>query len=277
MPELPEVESIRRSLRPHLLGHAPLRADLFRPDILHGPASPLDLLAGAVITDLQRHGKQMALIAEGPRRVLLVHLGMSGRLTWTPAAPHTLTETVNPSPSHLHARWVFPHGRLLFIDPRRFGGLTTLALDALPQRWADLGPDALTITGDQLRQRAGHSRRAVKACLLDQRVVAGVGNIYADEALFEARINPRRNAHRMSRADWHRLADAVRAVLAVAVAQGGSTLRDYADADGRPGAFTRLHRVYARGGQPCPRCGGILRTLTLAQRTTTRCPRCQKR
>ncbi len=273
MPELPEVESIRRSLRPHLLGHAPLRADLFRRDILLGPDSPLDLLAGAVITQLQRHGKQIALIAADPRRALLVHLGMTGRLTWTPTA---LDVTSDPPPPHLHARWVFPHGHLLFIDPRRFGGLTTLALDDLPQRWAALGPDALTITGDHLRQCAGHSRRAVKACLLDQRVLAGVGNIYADEALFEARINPRRSACRMSHTDWQRLADSVRSVLAVAVAEGGSTLRDYADADGRPGAFTRLHRVYARGGQPCPRCGGILRTLTLAQRTTTRCPRCQR-
>jgi formamidopyrimidine-DNA glycosylase len=288
MPELPEVETIRRSLQPRLLGQVPHRAELFRRDILDGPDAPADLLVGAVITDLQRHGKQLALIAEGARRAVLVHLGMTGRLTWaptllpplaplTPGDPAAPVEPSQAPPPHLHARWVFPHGHLHFIDPRRFGGLTTLRVEDLPARWAGLGPDALGVTADQLRLRAGRSRRAVKACLLDQRVVAGVGNIYADEALFRARIHPRRPACSLTGPAWRRLAEAIRSVLELAIAEGGSTLRDYADADGRRGRFTQRHHVYGRAGQTCGHCGGTLRSFTLLQRTTTYCPRCQRR
>lgn len=244
---------------------------LRRPDVVEGPRSAADLLAGAILVEIRRHGKQLALIGDAGR-VLVVQLGMTGRLVWRSAAGRHS----GPTP-HEHVRWRFEGGgTVAFIDPRRFGGLTPLpAADALRERWRALGPDALGIGPPALARGLHGSRRAVKAALLDQRVLAGVGNIYADEALFQAGIHPSRQAGSLRHEEIPRLAAAIRSVLRRAVRAGGSTVRDYVNADGAAGEFSRSHAVYGRGGAPCRRCGETLAVLRLAQRATVACPVCQ--
>lgn len=270
MPELPEVERVRQTLLPHIL-HRPIRrAELLRIDICNRAkgASPADLLQGDHITAIERRGKQLALLgARG--RILCIHLGMTGRLTWQP-------RSADPGfRKHLHVLWRFDEGLLTFHDPRRFGRLTTLPnRAALERSWSSLGPDALTATAADLA-RAASSRRAIKSVLLDQRILAGVGNIYADEALFLARIRPARRALLLRQADLNRLSAALRAVLRDAIAAGGSTLRDYRNADGEPGGNQNRLAVYGRAGLPCTRCGRTLRALRLAQRATVYCSFCQ--
>lgn len=284
MPELPEVETLRRSLEPLLLGRTFTAATLHRRDILilpgdppggfsrsrsmrrPQPAAPTHLLVGARIQALRRHGKQMAILsADG--RCLIVQLGMTGGLLLNNGVPG----------AHAHLRWVLDDRlELLFHDPRRFGGLRFLPNQAaLNAHWAALGPDALSISAQALVANAGTSARCIKAVLLDQAVLAGVGNIYADEALHRAAINPRRPGNSIRAHEWSLLAAAIRSILAAAIYARGSTLRDYRDASGAPGGAQTLHRVYGRGGQPCLTCGKTLKSATIAQRTTVYCPTCQ--
>ncbi len=290
MPELPEVESIRRSLAPRLLGNTVTAATLLRRDILVAPGdppggfprqragsrkrpvliTPADLLFGATITDLIRRGKQLAIVAARVDRALIVQLGMTGHLEFFPAAP------AHPAP-HVHAHWSLnTRGHFHFHDPRRFGALRVFrSLAALHEHWSALGPDALTITTDQLAAALTNTDRPIKAAILDQAVLAGVGNIYADESLHLARIHPRIRARRLALPQVDALAAAIRHVLAQAVAAGGSTLRNYTDADGRPGSFQSRHAVYGRAGESCLTCSSPLASALLAQRTTVWCPHCQ--
>ncbi len=277
MPELPEVETVRRGFERALLGSRVTRVDIRRRDVVRTPArpTPRDLFLHAVIAGTIRHGKQLAILA-GDGRAMIVHLGMSGRLR----AGARLDDGGSP---HTHLVWhaASRHaGRRVawFNDPRRFGGVWCFeSLDhARRARWNDLGPDALTIDGPALARGLASSARAIKACLLDQGVLAGVGNIYADEALFEARLSPVAPATSLGAGEVTRLASAIRSVLARAIDSGGSTLRDYIGADGRPGGFAVAHRVYGRAGQACVACHGRLVTATIAGRTTTWCPSCQR-
>jgi formamidopyrimidine-DNA glycosylase len=273
VPELPEVETVRLTLRP-LIGRRIASARLARQDICQTStgkrARPADLLAGRSIVELRRRGKQLALIADNGS-ILLIHLGMTGQLR--------LSNRNEPfaATNHIHASWTIDDGsRLTFRDPRRFGGLWTLpSPEALEDRWTALGPDALTITPTTLAAAAAGSRRHIKAMLLDQTILAGVGNIYADEALFLARIRPSRRAHKLKTGDCDRLASTIRTVLAAAIDHGGSTLRDYMNANGQPGSAQLRHLVYGRAGQPCTTCGRTLRSTLIAQRTTVHCPNCQ--
>jgi len=241
------------------------------------------LLLGATFTATQRRGKELALIAttaSQPPRVLCVHLGMTGQLRWHAALPPH-----NPK-EHIHILWELDGGGsvgtvMTFADPRRFGGLAGLdSLAALEDRWATLGPDALATPLDDLAAllvtELGRASRAVKAALLDQRIIAGVGNIYADEALFAARIHPRKLARRLSPDRVRLLATHIREILTRAVDAGGSTLRDYVNADGDRGQAQTLHQVYGRAGQPCPACGLSLQTGQVSQRTTVWCRACQR-
>jgi formamidopyrimidine-DNA glycosylase len=276
VPELPEVETVRRGLAPAMVGCLVERAVLHRKDYCvrsaGGPCRPRDLLEGAVVRAVERHGKQLAFIAEDGR-VLVAHLGMSGQL-------RALAPGVEPPRStHVHAVWMLDGGgRVIFRDPRRFGGLWVLKGEAeLRERWSRLGPDGLEITGEQLRERAGQSLRAIKAVLLDQSVVAGVGNIYADEALFLSRIHPLRAARSLRAEEYDSLAAAIRRTLLAAIAAKGSTLRDYRDASGEPGDAQAGHAVYGRAGEPCYGCHGKLKGMRVAQRATVWCPRCQPR
>jgi len=274
MPELPEVETVRRGLARSIVGRRVESARLLRRDVLRtgGRAGPAALLAGGTIAAALRRGKHLAIEARDGR-ALGVHLGMTGQLLVTrPGARAGRND-------HAHARWAFDDGTVLvFRDPRRFGGLWSYpSLDALrADRWADLGPDALRITAHELAVRLARGRRAVKAALLDQAVLAGVGNIYADEALLRAGVHPCREAGSLTRHELERLADSIRGVLREAIRAGGSTVRDYAGADGRPGRQQERNLVYGRGGQPCVRCERLLATGLVAQRRTVYCEACQR-
>lgn len=281
MPELPEVETVRRSLLPHLLGTRIDSVRIHRGDICEcrdernrrAAPTPHHLLAGDTITSILRLGKQLALVGDSGR-VVCVHLGMTGRLSVHAGA------IPNPRDPHDHVVWSLPHSRsLTFHDPRRFGGLWMFPSEAAlrTQRWNTLGPDALLLTGDHLARTLATSNRAVKAALLDQSVAAGIGNIYADEALFSANIHPMTRCSRIPTERWHLLAREVARILTNAIELGGSTIRDYVNADGTTGSAQASHNVYGRAGLPCHRCGETLQSGVVGQRTTVWCAHCQRR
>ena len=280
MPELPEVETFRRAVLRRLRGQRVVMAALHRRDMCESwvigargvrriRTTPDDLLQGAIVADVVRHGKQLAIVADNGRAVC-VHLGMSGSLTWT------IGEETSP---HTHAEWRTAKGRLLFVDPRRFGGLWTYPTpEALyAHRWAALGPDALTMPAAEFGIALASSRRPIKSALLDQSLIAGVGNIYADEALFAAGVHPLRPGATLAPEVIARLHVAVVDILSRAVAARGSSIRSYRDGDGKPGAYQAAHAVYDRSGRPCVVCGAILESRPVGGRTTTWCPSCQAR
>lgn len=283
MPELPEVEHLRRSIDPFLVGSRVVAVDVRRRGVVEvdgatrggGDRVAEGLLAGARVASTDRRGKQMAVIATDGR-ALVVQLGMTGSIGFERGAWPRGMEA-----RHRHVVWAIerPDGerwRMVFRDPRRFGGLTALAGRALlEERWRSLGPDALMVGDDELRQALARTGKAVKVALLDQALVAGIGNIYADESLFAAGIDPRSVARKLEPGAVGRLAREVRRILGRAVEAGGSTLRDYRDAFGNPGDAVQAHQVYGRGGEPCTRCGEPLSQIQLQARTTVFCRRCQ--
>ena len=278
MPELPEVESLRRSIETRLRDAVVRSACVARRDMMHpaAGAAAVPLQPGCRILALHRHGKQ--LVIEGSEGCLLVHLGMSGSLRIVDG------ETPPADEKHVHAIWtlVCTDGRtrtLRHRDPRRFGWLESHADLASVRRscWNLLGPDALHVQAEQLTERLAGTRRAVKSALLDQSVVAGIGNIYADESLFRAGVHPCRRTDRLDAGTLVQLAASVRSVLGKAVELGGSTIQDHRTADGAWGSFQRLHRVYGRAGQPCTTCGQALRRTLVQQRATVFCANCQRR
>lgn len=281
MPELPEVETVRRSLERSLAALTVASVSIRRPDIITGARTPRALLSGARLTDLRRHGKQLAITADDGR-TLCVHLGMTGQLIHLSAGDRP------PRPDHIHIIWRLSQpgaprssaGRLIFRDPRRFGGLWTFDSfdDLLETRWSKLGPDAARITASQLRSRLAHSNRPLKAALLDQSLIAGLGNIYVDEALHRARLAPHTHARELFTRDPDAatlLARAIRTTLTRALKAGGSTIRDYTNSDGEEGGFQTQHAVYGRADAPCLSCHTPLVRTTIAQRTTVYCPTCQ--
>ena len=295
MPELPEVECVRRTLAERLVGRRVVSADLRRMDVLQpvdrmrrgdaaatrAEAGEVELLAGRLVRRVVRHGKRLAVEGDDGSAVG-VHLGMSGRLLWRAAGSADAGGPGGPGEPgvepfegrHTHCRWRLDDGSTLaFVDHRRFGGLWDWPAGAT---WfVGLGPDATAIRPRQLHEALGGTRRAVKAALLDQAVVAGLGNIYVDELLHQAGLHPLSPADALDLPSVQRLVRAMRRLLGRAIEAGGSTLRDYVDAEGRAGAFALRHRVYGRGGEPCRSCRTPLLTLVVAGRTTTACPRCQ--
>jgi formamidopyrimidine-DNA glycosylase len=273
VPELPEVQTVRATLLPTILGARVHSVTIHRHDIINGNGSPASLLVGQTITDTARRGKQLALIGSA-RSVLIVQLGMTGHFY----IPSSADDLALP---HVHIVWTLrttarKSVSLLFRDPRRFGELTTLADPAaLHSRWSSLGPDGLDITGDHLHSALKHSRRPIKAALLDQTVVAGVGNIYADEALFASRIRPARSCTRIKPAEYDTLATHIRSILTQAITRHGSSIRDYRDGSGQPGTNQNHLLAYGRAGLPCLVCRGTLKSRPIAQRTTVWCPSCQ--
>lgn len=267
-----------------LVGARVTGVQLRRRDIVRqaGRVRPRDLLNGATIDTLARHGKEFAIIATD-HRTLSVHLGMSGWLSWI--GSDVGGTNGRATLDHVHCVWHVkgPHasGILRFRDPRRFGGLWTFLS---PQDWQlgrlhARGPDALTIGPQQLTRNIRNSRRAIKAALLDQSVLAGVGNIYADEALFAAGIHPATRAARLAgdEARVRLLCRHLRSVLRRAIRAGGSTVRSFRGTQGDVGMFALKHNVYGRAGQPCVRCSYPLATAQIAQRTTVYCPHCQRK
>ncbi|MCA0244156.1 MAG: bifunctional DNA-formamidopyrimidine glycosylase/DNA-(apurinic or apyrimidinic site) lyase [Proteobacteria bacterium] len=281
MPELPEVEVTRRSIEQPLRGARVLALRLGKPlrwPLGHDPAGLQGLLVGAIA----RRGKYLWLPLEPaagaavphPRQGLLLHLGMSGSLAWR--------EDALPPGAHDHFDLLTDRGTLRLTDPRRFGAvLWSPALDADPaaKLLGGLGAEPFDPALTAERFHAALQRRGapIKAVLLAGDVIVGAGNIYACEALFRAGIDPRLAARRISRPRAARLLDALRGTLARALDLGGSTLRDFRDAHGMSGAFQSQAAVYGRAGLPCPGCGGAVRRLVQAQRSTFFCPRCQRR
>ncbi|MBK5930181.1 bifunctional DNA-formamidopyrimidine glycosylase/DNA-(apurinic or apyrimidinic site) lyase [Halochromatium salexigens] len=271
MPELPEVETSLRGIEPHLRGHLIDRLEVREPR-LRWPIPPDtgERVAGQHILALRRRGKYLLLDLE--QGVLMLHLGMSGSLRVLPAS--------TPPGPHDHVDLCLDEGPCLrFRDPRRFGMLqwTAAPAEAHPLL-RDLGPEPLepAFSGAYLHRRARGRRAAIKTFIMDSQVVVGVGNIYANEALHLARIHPSRAAGRISRARLEVLAGAIREVLAAAIAQGGTSLRDFVQEDGKPGYFAQSLRVYGRAEQPCPNCGARIRQRRIGQRSSFYCAACQR-
>ncbi|WP_148253722.1 bifunctional DNA-formamidopyrimidine glycosylase/DNA-(apurinic or apyrimidinic site) lyase [Aidingimonas lacisalsi] len=276
MPELPEVETTRRGIAPHLEGReiaeVVVRERRMRTPV---PEGLENALVGACIGPVGRRAKYLLIpltFQDGGTRSLLWHLGMSGSLRIV---------RVGDSPrKHDHVDIVVEGGYMLrYHDPRRFGFIDWVEeSEARDVRLAKLGPEPLSSVFDgEYLYRASRGRRlAVKSFLMDNTVVVGVGNIYAAEALFLAGIDPRRMAGRVGRDRYDRLAAAVQEVLSAAIAQGGTTLRDFVSGAGEPGYFAQRLNVYGRNGQPCRRCGAELRLATVGQRASVFCAHCQK-
>ncbi len=270
MPELPEVETIRRGLEPQLVGRRLQRVEVFQPKLRWPVAQDLaQNLTAAPIVALRRRGKYLLLETEAG--VLIVHLGMSGSLRFT--SPEL------PRRPHDHAAFTLDTGqRLIFYDPRRFGALIWTQAPYEHPLLSKLGVEPFdpAFSGEWLYQISRARRQAVKSWVMDQQVIAGVGNIYANEALFHAGIHPTRPAEQISQEEYQQLAVSLRHTLAAAIAQGGTTLRDFSDASGRPGYFQLTLKVYARAGQPCSVCTQPIQKIALGQRATYYCARCQK-
>jgi formamidopyrimidine-DNA glycosylase len=287
MPELPEVETVRGGLAPVLEGCRLARVEARRPDLRFPlPENFVQVLTGARIERLERRAKYL-LAGLDREDTLVMHLGMSGRFEIArpegAERPGQFHYAPDPDPKHAHVLFETEEGvRVTYYDPRRFGymALVNTATMHLHPWFAGLGPEPLGDAFDAARLKAAFAgrRQGPKTLLLDQRIVAGLGNIYVCEALHRSRISPFRPAGRISGPRLERLVEAVRGVLAEAIAAGGSTLRDYAQADGALGYFQHRFRVYDREGRPCPNegCGGVIARRVQAGRSTFHCPVCQR-
>ena len=275
MPELPEVETARRGLLPHVAGRRVGHVRLRRPDLRWPiPREVEALLPGQRIDAIRRRAKYLLLdTAAGSA---LLHLGMSGSLRVLPE--DTPVRTHDHVDIGLEGVDGAPDRVLRFNDPRRFGCLLWQPPGEVHPLLAGLGPEPLSddFDGDYLFARSRGRAAPVKTFLMDQAVVVGVGNIYAAEALFMAGISPLRPAGKVSRARYVALAEAVKAILAHAIARGGTTLRDFLSPDGAPGYFEQELLAYGRGGAPCPRCGRPMRQALVGQRASVWCGHCQR-
>jgi formamidopyrimidine-DNA glycosylase len=305
MPELPEVETTRRGLAPHVEGRRVLDVALRRETLRWPiPQEIRDLLPGQRIDAVRRRAKYLLMDTEAGTAIW--HLGMSGSMRILPADTPALThdhvdvwigadpgtQALAPTPARkraaAHARGGAEAGidrmasaglRVLrFNDPRRFGCLLWQAPGETHELLRDLGPEPLSdaFSGELLYERSRGRSAPVKAFLMDQKIVVGVGNIYAAEALFAAGVSPLRAAGKVSRQRYDAIAEAVRAILTYAIQRGGTTLRDFLSPDGAPGYFEQELSAYGRGGEPCPRCKRPLKQTVLAQRATVWCGHCQK-
>ncbi len=264
MPELPEVETVARSIAP-LVGRRIVGAEFRCLRVLRGgdPDAMAARLEGRRIQRIQRYGKFILIAIEGGG-YLIVHLGMTGRLL------------LGGQPGkHTHAILTLDSGVLLYDDSRQFGRFQFS--EGFPERIARLGPEPLEISFPDFALALKRRKTRIKALLLNQDFLRGIGNIYADEALFRAGIHPTALAYRLRGDRPRKLYDAIGAVLREAIAAGGSSISDYVDAQGRKGFFQVQHRVYQREGQPCLNCGKAIRRILVAQRSSHYCPACQKR
>lgn len=287
MPELPEVETVRGGLAPVLEGRRLVRVEARRPDLRFPfPDNFVQVLTGATVVRMERRAKY--LMARLDREdTLVMHLGMSGRFEIThpegQSRPGHFHYAPDPDPKHAHVVFETDEGvRVTYYDPRRFGymALVNTATMQLHPWFAELGPEPLSeaFDADRLKTAFQGRKQGPKTLLLDQRIVAGLGNIYVCEALHRARISPFKPAGKIPTKKLGPLVDAIREVLRLAIAAGGSTLRDYAQADGALGYFQHSFRVYDREGRPCPNegCNGVIARQVQAGRSTFYCPVCQK-
>ena len=276
MPELPEVETVAQGLRRCALGRRISSVEVRHWGVVASAAEGfIPALEGKRIAAVSRKGKAIAVELTGGAGAspgfLLVRLGMTGQLT--------VTQRTAPVEPHTHVFMILDDGReeVRFRDARRFGRLRALTSAELEKVFGTLGPDAQRVSEEQFLAAMRGRKGAIKSWLMNQNVVAGLGNIYADEALYEARIHPLAQPGRVSSAKAHQLFLAVRKVLSRAVRLGGTTFSDYLDIEGRPGAFLSKLKVYQRTGEPCHRCGQSIRRIIIAGRSSHFCPRCQPR
>jgi formamidopyrimidine-DNA glycosylase len=290
VPELPEVEVTRRRIEPLLVGRRIRRvrttADSYV--FLTPPTRLRRALAGRTARSLERRGKYLVAVLDDASR-LVVHLGMTGQLfssaarsvrllsaSARAALPPEAQAEFRPD-AHTHLLLQFENGGpdVMLRDVRKFGKVLWLPRDASHPRLERLGVDALEVEGEALFRASRRREVAVKSFLLDQAVIAGVGNIYADEALFAAGVRPTRRAGRVGRAEYGRIADAIRRVLQRSIETGGSSISDYVAPDGSDGSYQDERRVYARTGEVCDRCDRPIRRVVIGQRSSHYCPGCQ--
>lgn len=275
MPELPEVETVANGVNARVRGQRVVRVwTSGKPQTFKSPEEEImQALTGATIEHVRRVGKSIVFDltrAKKPAPQFLVHLGMTGRLL--------VSEPGIPLPPHTHAVLTLSDKReIRFVDPRRFGRLSVVPLtNDEPHGYSGPGTEPTTISADEFAQLFRGRKLAIKAALLNQSILHGVGNIYADESLFRAGIRPRRAAGRLTRDELTRLHSALQQVLAHAIRLGGSSVSDYVDADGVRGFFQLEHKVYGRAGEACTVCSATLKKITVGGRTTVYCPQCQR-
>jgi formamidopyrimidine-DNA glycosylase len=274
MPELPEVETIVRGLRPILSGKRITAVRLGKTDFIVDPAALKEQLPGRRISTVRRYGKFLVFDldsrdGDSEKLLLLIHLGMTGQLvTCKPEAPVA---------THTHAYFALDDGsEMRYRDIRRFGSIRILAEGAPTGILSPLGLDPLEATEEQFRARLKGRHARIKALLLDQRVLRGMGNIYTDESLWHAKIHPTRLGAKLNTKELHSLYAAMRRVLAQAIRFRGSSISDYVDSKGAPGKFQQRHRVYQRQGEKCSRCSALIRREIVAGRSSYFCPKCQR-
>ena len=274
MPELPEVETVLQGLQKRALGRRILAVEVRHSGVIVG--SPVEFAAeieGRAIVSIRRKGKALALelaAENAPPRYLIVRLGMTGQFTVSPRQA--------PLPPHTHVLLALgEQDELRFRDVRRFGRLRSCTREQMEALFARLGPDAQQVTEAHFLSAMRARRGAIKSWLMNQQLLAGLGNIYADESLFVAGIHPLAQPGRVSTLKARRLFRAVRKVLDRAVKLQGTSFRDYVDIEGRPGNYEPRLRVYQRSGEACRRCGRLIRRIVIAGRSSHFCPRCQPR
>ena len=273
MPELPEVETTLRGIEPWLEGQVIESLEIRQPKLRWPVDGAIEALRGQTIRSLRRRAKY--ILVDTAAGTALWHLGMSGSLR--------LVDADEPIGKHDHIDWQLSNGKILrYHDPRRFGALLWLPADIDPETDSEhlshLGPEPLSTAfdGDYLYQRSRKKTQAIKQFIMDGKVVVGVGNIYANESLFMAGIRPTLAAGKVSRARYQELAACIRLVLEQAIAQGGTTLKDFVGGDGQPGYFAQELLVYGRGGEACVHCQSALKEIRQGQRATVYCPACQR-
>lgn len=270
MPELPEVETTRRGIMPHLVNRS-VKNVLVRQPMLRWPVSPElgQVLTGQKVLSVDRRGKYLFLKTRAGR--MMIHLGMSGSL-------RILDSDIAPE-KHDHVDVIFDGNKMLrFRDPRRFGSVFWLPAGESHTLLERLGPEPLEtdFDTDYIFEKSRKRKLAIKSFLMTSQVVVGVGNIYANEALFMAGIHPEKHAGKVSKKKYGELVKAVKLILAKAIEAGGTTLQDFVHEDGSPGYFEQQLNVYGRGGELCVQCQSILKEIRLGQRTTVFCTRCQR-
>ena len=270
MPELPEVETSRSGIEPHIINNKITRV-VIRQKKLRWPI-PVSLkknLPGDEITSVKRRGKYLLL--ETSKGTLIIHLGMSGSL-------HIVSNKINAE-KHDHFEIAFSDGKLLRLrDPRRFGAVLWTRQDISKHKLIEkLGPEPLTddFTAEYIHQLSRKRKVAIKTFIMNSHIVVGVGNIYANEALFMAGIHPKRMINRISLARYQQLVEAIKKILQQAIEQGGTTLRDFSREDGKPGYFQQELNIYGKAGQPCPNCKQVIKQIRQQQRSTYYCSHCQ--
>lgn len=277
MPELPEVETVARGLQKEVAGRRILSITIGKSDFIDNPHEVERELPGRMIRQVQRFGKFLLLRLASAERAgqedaesaLLVHLGMTGML-W----PRPVSE---PQAKHTHVVMLLDDGReLRFIDARRFGRMAYLGKEVLQKELQRFGADPLEARLEEFQERMGGRRARVKALLLDQHVLRGVGNIYADESLWKAKIHPAHLGERLTTAQVKGLYRALQEILRKAIVLRGSSISDFLDAEGQPGEYQRHHRVYGREGKGCARCKTPIRRVIVAGRSSYFCPNCQR-